>query len=187
MSVRSHSSNTSGMVISLLPSVPCCIFFIIPCLQNKGNNHLSSYFTFNHDGLVQLDNNNCAPSFLRSLCEIWRWLFWVEVLRKSSSQRKIQRTKTITDKFTQWPQYRWCKVIVINNRYFDNFKCFMCLFFYQNMKTTSLQSSRDVIHLCIRALLCAFTLTRVFTLARVINRSHCYVIMTTQFFAPNWK
>ena len=46
-----------------------------------------------------------------------------------SSLRKIPRSKTITDEFTQWPKQRWCKVInVINNRYFDNFVCFMCIF-----------------------------------------------------------
>ena len=50
-------------------------------------------------------------------------------LRERSSRRKIPRSKTITDEFTQWPKQRWCKVIiVINNRYFDNFVCFMCIF-----------------------------------------------------------
>ena len=50
-------------------------------------------------------------------------------LRERSSRRKIPRSKTITDEFTQRPKQRWCKVIiVINNRYFDNFVCFMCIF-----------------------------------------------------------
>ena len=50
-------------------------------------------------------------------------------LRELRSLRKIPRSKTITDEFTQWPKQRWCKVIiVINNRYFDNCLCFMCIF-----------------------------------------------------------
>ena len=54
-------------------------------------------------------------------------------LRERSSRRKIPRSKTITDEFTQWPKQRWCKVIiVIDNRYFDNFVCFMCIFWQKH-------------------------------------------------------
>ena len=54
-------------------------------------------------------------------------------LRERSSRRKIPRTKTITDELTQGPKNRWCKVIiVINNRYFDNFVCFMCVFWQKH-------------------------------------------------------
>ena len=50
-------------------------------------------------------------------------------LSERSSRRKIPRSKTITDEFTQWPKQRWWKVIiVINNRYFDNFVHFICIF-----------------------------------------------------------
>ena len=152
-----------------------------------------------------LDNNNCAPSFLRSLCEKRRWLFWAEVLR----------TKTITNEFTQGPKNRWCKVIiVINNRYFDNFVCFMCIFWQKHeensifynfcthpCKQISISPDVTIIARCdkctntgciARNCLCVCTYAWM-ALAimptshtEVIIRSHCYVIMTVQFFAPNW-
>ena len=103
-------------------------------------------------------------------------------LRERSSRRKIPRSKTITDEFTQWPKQRWCKVIiVINNRYFDNFVCFMCIFWQKHEENSifiisvlipvnefqSVQtwwSLRDVISArirgALRAIVCAFTLTR---------------------------
>ena len=58
-------------------------------------------------------------------------------LREHSSRRKIPRSKTITDEFTQWPKQRWCKVIiVINNRYFDNFVSFMCIFWQKHKENS---------------------------------------------------
>ena len=52
--------------------------------------------------LFYLDNNNCAPSFLRSLCEIGGDCFDRGIfLRERSSRRKIPRSKTVTDEFTQ--------------------------------------------------------------------------------------
>ena len=60
-----------------------------------------------------LDNNNCTPSF---------WWPCVEsevivldrciLMRERSTRRKILRSKTITDEFTQWPKQRWCKAIM---------------------------------------------------------------------------
>ena len=159
-----------------------------------------------------LDNNNCAP-FL----EVIVWKSEVIVLdrgiflRERSSQRKIPRTKTITDEFTQGPKNRWCKVvIVINNRYFDNFVCFMFIFWQKHKENSifyhfcthpckQISISPDVMIIarcdkctntgCIaRDCLCVYADARMAlrimsTLhAEVIIRSHCYVIMTAHFF-----
>ena len=80
----------------------------------------------------KLDNNNCAPSFLRSLCEIGGDCFGPRYFSEGAQLPK-KNTEVQNNhrriKFTQWPKQRWCKVIiVINNRYFDNFVCFMCIF-----------------------------------------------------------
>ena len=132
-----------------------------------------------------LDNNNCAPSFwghcVKSEVIV---LDWGIFLRERNSRRKIPRSKTITDKFTQWPKQRWCKVIiVINNRYFE---CVFCVFYVyflnKSTKKTAVslisvlipvnefqsaqtwRSLRDVISArirgALRAIVCAFTLTR---------------------------
>ena len=134
-------------------------------------------------------------------------------LRERSSRRKIPRSKTITDEFTQWPKQRWCKVIiVINNRYFDNFVCFMCIFlnheensnfyhFYTHpCKRTSISPDVTIIVRCdkcantvciARDCLCIYAYARMALAimptshSEVIIRSHCYVIMTAQFFAPS--
>ena len=136
-------------------------------------------------------------------------------LRERSSRRKIPRAKTITDEFTQWLKQRWCKVIiVINKRYFDNFVCFVCIFltkaqrkqhFYHfcthPCKRISVSPDMTIIARCnkcvntgciTRDCLCVYAYARMALAimptshAEVIIRSHCYVIMTTQFFAPNW-
>ena len=66
-----------------------------------------------------LDNNNCASSFLRSLCEIGGGCFGsryfsegAQLPKKNAEvQNNHRRIHTKTEK-------RWCKVIiVINNRY----------------------------------------------------------------------
>ena len=134
-------------------------------------------------------------------------------LKERSSRRKIPRSKKITDEFTQWPKQRWCKdVIVINNRYFDNFVC-LCVFFDKNTKKTAFfvisvlipvnefrsgQTWRSLRDKCAntgciaRDCLCvyAYALMALAIMptshAEVIIRSYCYVIMTAQFFAPNW-
>ena len=60
------------------------------------------------------DNNNFAPSLFRSLCEFVGDCFGPGIfLRELRSLRKIPRSKTITSDFTQWPQKRWCAVIVV--------------------------------------------------------------------------
>ena len=54
-------------------------------------------------------------------------------LREHSSRRKITRSETITNEFAQWPEQRWCKVIiVINNRYFDSLVYFMGIFWQKH-------------------------------------------------------
>ena len=77
-----------------------------------------------------LDNNNYAPSFLRSLCEIGGDCFGPRYFSEGGQlpkkntvvQDNHRRIHTMTKK-------RWCKVIiVIDNRYFDNFVCCMCIF-----------------------------------------------------------
>ena len=51
---------------------------------------------------IDLDNNNSAPSFLRSLCEIGGDCFNRGVfLRERSLGRKRPRSKTITKEFTK--------------------------------------------------------------------------------------
>ena len=141
-----------------------------------------------------------------------RWLFWTEVFFWGSAapEEKYRRSKTITDEFTQWPKQRWCKVIiVINNRYFDNFVCFMCIFFWQKHVENSIfyhfcthpckriSISPDVTIIarwdkcaktgCIaRDYLCVYAFAQMALAimptshAEVIIRSHCYVIMTAQ-------
>ena len=73
-----------------------------------------------------LDNTNCAPSFLRSLCEIGGDCFGPGYftegaqLPKKNTEVKKKKKKKNTDAFTQWPKQRRCKVIiVINNRFLD--------------------------------------------------------------------
>ena len=58
---------------------------------------------------------NAKYYFLRSLCAIGGDCFFHQgiFLRELKSQRKIPRSKTITDELTQWPQNRWCKVIIV--------------------------------------------------------------------------
>ena len=56
------------------------------------------------------NNNNFAPSLFRSLCEFVSDSFGP---RYFSSLRKIPWSKTITSNFTQWPQKRWCTVIIV--------------------------------------------------------------------------
>ena len=57
-------------------------------------------------------------------------------LRERSSRRKIQRSKTITDVFIQWPKNRWCKVIiVINNHSLDIFNAFYRCNLWRNRPT----------------------------------------------------
>ena len=76
--------------------------------------------------LVHLDNNS-APSFLRSLCEIRGDWFG---LRHFSGEAQLPKKtakvqKTITDKFAQWLKNKWCKVIiVIKNHSLDIFHAF---------------------------------------------------------------
>ena len=144
-------------------------------------------------------------------------------LRELRSLRKIPRSKTITSDFTQWPQKKKKKkkmvrsyYCVINNRYFDNFVCFMSIFltktrrkqhfFYHfcthHSKWISISPDVTIIARCdkcantgciLRDCLCVYAYTRMALAimptshAEVIIRSHCYVIMTAQFFAPNWK
>ena len=160
--------------------------------------------------MCYLDNNNCAPSFLRSLCENQMWLFWAE-----ASRRKIPRTKAITYEFTQGPKNRWCKVIiVINNCYFDNLVCFMCIFWQKHeendtfyhfcthpCKRISICPELTIIARCDKCAntgciahdcLCVYAYVRMALAimptshAEIIIKSHCYMIMTAQFFAPNW-
>ena len=134
-------------------------------------------------------------------------------LRECSSRRKMPRTKTITDEFTKGQKNKWCKVIiVINNRYFDNF---LCAFSDKNTKKTAffyhfcthpckqISISPDVTIIagcdkcantgCIaRDCLYVYAYARMgLTImptshAEVIIRSHCYMIMTAQFFVSNW-
>ena len=70
-----------------------------------------------------LDNNNwvvvVVPSFLRSLCEFGGDCFGPRYLSEGA------KSKTITDKLTQWAENRWCKVIlVINNHSLGIFNAF---------------------------------------------------------------
>ena len=60
------------------------------------------------------ENNNFAPSLFRSLCEFVGDCFGP---RYSSLEavlpHKNTSVKTITSNFTQWPQKRWCAVIIV--------------------------------------------------------------------------
>ena len=56
------------------------------------------------------DNNNFAPSLFRSLCEFVGDCFGP---RYFSEGAEIPRSKTITSDFIQWPQKRWCAVIIV--------------------------------------------------------------------------
>ena len=132
-----------------------------------------------------------------------------------SSRRKIPRSKTITNEFTQRPKQRRCNVIiVINNRSFDNFVCFMCIFltkarikqhFYHfctyPCKRISISPDMTIIARCDKCAntgcvghdcLCVYAYAQMALAimptshAEVIIKSHCYVIMTAQFFVPNW-
>ena len=88
---------------------------------------------------MYLDNNNCAPSFLRSLCENRRWLFWAKVFFRGSAapEEKYRGPKQSPTNSHNWPKQRWCKVIiVINNCYFDNFVCFMCIFWQKHKENS---------------------------------------------------
>ena len=150
-------------------------------------------------------DNICAPSFLRSLCENQRWLFWAE-----ASRRKIPRTKAITYEFTQGPKNRWCKVIIVTATL--TIWCVLCVFFDKNTKKTALFiisvlipvnefRSVQIIARCdkcantgciARDCLCVYAYMRMALAimptshAEIIIKSHCYMIMTAQFFAPNW-
>ena len=60
------------------------------------------------------DNNNFAPSLFRSLCEFVSDCFRPRYFSSGAALlRKIPRSKTITSDFTQWPQKRWCAVIIV--------------------------------------------------------------------------
>ena len=164
-----------------------------------------------------LDNNNCAPSLLRSLCEIRGDCFIRGIfLRERCSRRKIPRSKTITDEFTQWPKQRWSKVIILSLITATlTILCVLCVFFWQKHKENrifyhfctnpckpiSISPDVTIIARCdkcantgciVRDCLCIYGYARMAlpmmptSHAEVIIRSHCYVIMNAQFFAPNW-
>ena len=136
-------------------------------------------------------------------------------LRERSSRRKIPRSKTITDEFTQWPKQRWCKVLLSLITATLTISCVVCVFFNKNTKKTAFfiisvlipvnefQSVQTwwSLHECdkcentgciARDCLCVYVYARMALAmiptshAEVIITSHCYVIMTAQFFAPNW-
>ena len=73
--------------------------------------------------ILYLDNNNCTPSFLMSLCEIGGDCLGPRYFSEGAAKvaqlpKKNIEVQTITDEFTRWPKQRWCKdIIVINNRY----------------------------------------------------------------------
>ena len=83
------------------------------CLQNNGAFVLASCICclIKQGRSHYLVNNNCTPSFLRSLGEFVSDCFGTRYFsRECSSRRKIQRSKTITDEFTQKPKNSWCRL-----------------------------------------------------------------------------
>ena len=106
---------------------------------------------------------------------------------------------------------RWCKVIIVTATL--TIWCVLCVFFDKNTKKTALFiisvlipvnefRSVQIIARCdkcantgciARDCLCVYAYARMalaiipMSHAEIIIRSHCYVIMTAQFFAPNWQ
>ena len=149
----------------------------------------------------ELHKNNCAPSFVRSLCENRRWLF------PNNNHRRIHKIKD--------RKIDGAKLLLSLTTATLTILCVLCVFFDKSMKKTAffyqfcthpckrISISLDVTIIawrykcgntgCIaRDCLCVYAYVRMALAimptshAEVIIRSHCYVIMTAQFFAQNW-
>ena len=164
--------------------------------------------------LQLLDNNNCAPSFLRSLCENRRWLFWAEVFFWGSPapEEKYQGPKqSPTNSHKDQKIYVLLSLITVTL----TISCILCVFFDKKHEensilyhfcthpckgilinpdvTTIARCDKCVNTGCIAPdCLCVYAYVRMAlsimpTLqAEVIIIGHCCMIMTAQFFAPNW-
>ena len=127
--------------------------------------------------------------------------------KNTEVQNNHRRIHTMTE--TKMVQ----SLIVINNRYFDNFVCFMCIFWHKHeensmfyyfcthlCKWISISPDVTIIARCDKCTntgcvacdcLCVYAYARMALVImpkshpEVIIKSHCYV-MTAQFFAPNW-
>ena len=165
-----------------------------------------------HFIVVYLDNNNCPPSFLRPLCENWRRLFLGRgiFLREHSSRRKIPRTKQSPTNSHEDRKIDGAKLLLSLITNTLTISHVLCVFFDKNTKKTAFFiisvlnhvnkfQSADVTIIarcdkcantgCIaRDCLCVYAYARMALAimptshAEVIVRSHCYVIMTAQFF-----
>ena len=64
---------------------------------------------------LELDNNNCTPSFLRSLCEMGDYCFWTEVFfwESAASKKNYQGPKQSLTNSHNDRKSRWCKVIIV--------------------------------------------------------------------------
>ena len=60
------------------------------------------------------DNNNFAPFLFRSLCEFVGDCFGPRYFSSGAAlPQKNTSVQKITSDFTQWPQKRWCAVIIV--------------------------------------------------------------------------
>ena len=149
-----------------------------------------------------LDNNNCAPSFLRSLCENRRWLFWTEVFFWGSAapEEKYRGPKQSPTNSHNDRNKDGAKLLLSLTTATLTISCVLCVFFWQKHEENSIfyhfcthpckqiSINPDVAITarcdkrantgCIARVVCAFTLTREWKCQRHTQKSLSKVIVT---------